>query len=108
MKNGQGIEARNTMTTDAPRNIYEMYVANGNKAGFWVQRDGWEAHVAQVISISGETEGPLRGKPPYYGNPHVVMDLYDTWDRKLKAVGADLSCPGSDGYWLVDKPNWIA
>ena len=87
-------------------NVYEMYVANGNRTGFWVQRDSWGNSVAMVLLIGGQKEGPLRCKPPYFGNPAVVMDLYDCRTRQLVSKNADLSCPGTFAYQLVEKPDW--
>ncbi len=71
------------------------------------QRESWGNCIAIVVSISGQTEGPLRGKPPYFGNPHVAMDIYDKRGKVLIAQEQDLSCPGSGGYKLVEKPDWI-
>jgi hypothetical protein len=75
-------------------NIYEMYVANGNRAGFSVHRNSWASHnTAQVLSVAGQESGPLSGAPPYYGNPLVIAD--HPW-----GVGR-LSCPGTYAYELV-------
>jgi len=47
-----------------PENIYQMYVANGNKVGFWVQRNSWSWQTALITSIGGQSEGELEGLPP--------------------------------------------
>lgn len=70
-------------------NVYEMYVANGNSAGFLVKRKNWRSPV-RVVSIGGQSSGPLVGTPPYYGNPVVL--IYG---------GKVLSCPGTFQYELV-------
>lgn len=83
-------------------NVYDMYVGNGNRVGFWVIRHSWSAHVARVISIADCTSGKLRGKPPYYSNPPVKMHLYSllTGERKMEdgSYDIDLSCPGTYRY----------
>lgn len=50
------------------QNIYEMYMANDCKFGFWVTRPKWSPGVkAQVVAIEGVTEGePIPGKPPHF------------------------------------------
>ena len=76
-------------------NVYEMYAANGNRAGFYVRRNSWAPHnVARVLSIDGKESGPLPGKPPYHGNPVVIAD--HPWGV------CQLSCPGTYGYQLVE------
>jgi hypothetical protein len=89
-------------------NIYEMYGVNGNRTGFWVQRESWGTSVAMVLMIGGQKEGPLRGTPPYFGNPSVVMDVYDCRTRQLISKNADLSCPGTFAYRLIEKPDWAS
>ncbi|WP_283744323.1 hypothetical protein [Sideroxydans sp. CL21] len=77
-------------------NIYQMYVANGNKAGFWVQRNSWTWQTALIISIDGKSEGELDGLPPYFGNPKVKGLI----GGRGKAV--EISCPGTYGYKKID------
>lgn len=52
-------------------NIYQMYVQNGNKVGFFVKRNSW-SQVAEIISIDGKSEGALKGSPPYFNNTKVI------------------------------------
>jgi hypothetical protein len=77
-------------------NVYEMYVSRGNRAGFRVHRNSWaEGKTALVISVGGQVEGPLDGKPPYYGNVPVIAE--QPWGRVEQ-----LSCPGTAAYRLVE------
>lgn len=74
-------------------NVYQMYVANGNKAGFSVRRKNWRSSV-RVVSVAGLAEGVLPGEPPYYGNPPVIV-AYPNGRMQV------LSCPGTFQYVLV-------
>lgn len=76
----------------AKLNIYEMYVKNGNKAGFWVKRNSWSWQSALIVSIDGKTEGELEGNPPYFNNVRVKAKMGGT--GKL----IDISCPGTYAY----------
>lgn len=80
-------------------NIYQMYVANGNKAGFWVQRNSWSWKTALVTSIGGQTEGVLEGNAPYFQNQRVF--------GKMGGVGKEfeITSPGTYGYMRVDDAN---
>jgi len=85
-----------------------MYNANGRKFGFWVKRNTWENFIAQVISIEGVIEGEkIPGKGPYYGNPKVYMNFYQSKSKELcnsenfKGVQL-LSCPGNYSYSMED------
>lgn len=50
-------------------NIYQMYMANDYKLGFYVTRNSWSKEkYAKVVEIQWVTEGkPIKGKPPYFG-----------------------------------------
>jgi hypothetical protein len=91
--NGSTSEEETAMT----RNIYQLYVANGNRAGFYVRRNSWAVTYAQVMTIGGREAGPLSGQPPYYGNPPVTMDIYNIHGT-VRAVAQQLSSPGGYGY----------
>lgn len=84
------------------RNIYQMYVENGNKAGFFVRRDSWSRIYACVTRVAGLKEGELRGEPPYFGNPTVEMDVYAN-DGTLQKSGEELSCPGTYAYKQIES-----
>ena len=79
------------------QNIYQMYVANGNRAGFWVQRDSWSWKSALIVSIGGNAEGPLEGNPPYFQNQKVM--------GKMGGEGreVEITSPGTYGYRRVDE-----
>ncbi len=87
-------------------NVYQMYVANGNAAGFWVQRNSWGRTVAYVEKVCGLSEGPIPGKPPYFGRPDVLVTLWqlrrDDSGWNCVGVGQQLSCPNTYAYRLVD------
>jgi hypothetical protein len=76
-------------------NIYQMYVANGNKAGFWVKRNSWSWQTAKIVTIGGKSEGELSGNPPYYSNQKV----YGLFNGHGKQV--ELTSPGTYGYTLI-------
>lgn len=85
------------------QNIYQMYVANNNRAGFYVRRDSWTTVIAKVISVGGQTEGPLPGEAPYFKNPKVRMDVFFN-DGRLKARDEEMPCPGTYAYTLIEEP----
>ncbi len=58
-------------------NVYEMYLANGHRAGFWViYYPTWSSVIAHVVSVAGGTTGELAGDPPYFGNPPVLAEFW--------------------------------
>lgn len=79
-------------------NVYQMYIANGNQAGFYVRRANWKPGTyARVVSIDGRESGPLTGRAPYFGNPTVLVDFYNS-DGTVRASGQELSSPGNYSY----------
>lgn len=76
-------------------NIYQMYVANGNKAGFWVKRNSWSWQIALITSIGGQTNGPLGGSPPYFNNQKVRGKMGG------KGREVEILSPGTYGYERV-------
>lgn len=83
-----------------PKNIYEMYVENGNKAGFWVVRNSWGHDTkAVVLNVGGKQAGALMGEPPYYTNPLVLARLFTP--KEPKGFVIRLSCPGTFGYTRI-------
>lgn len=50
-------------------NIYQMYMKNDCRFGFFVHRDSWHPiKYAKVTAIEGVKEGKIpEGKPPYFG-----------------------------------------
>jgi hypothetical protein len=85
-------------------NVFQMYVANKLKAGFWLRRTTWKNTCAQVTSV-----GEFKGPPPYYGNPAVLCDIYDLRTGVLKERGAKIPVPGTYKTWRhIAPPNWAS
>jgi hypothetical protein len=80
-------------------NIYQMYVTNGNKAGFWVLRNSWSRQIALIRSVGGQAEGELEGLSPYFKNQKVKGRI----GGQGKEI--DISCAGTYGYRRVDSPE---
>lgn len=81
------------------KNIYQLYRANGNKAGFVVRRQSWPVAVAIIKSIGGKEKGVLPGYPPYHGNPRVVAEVVSGG----RVVVCELTCAGCfqwERVWL--------
>jgi len=90
------------MSDFSDQNVFQMYVANGEKPGFWLRRTTWGNTCAQVTAV-----GEFRGEPPYYGNPTVLADVYDLRTGALKEKGAKIPVPGTYKTWrLIDPPEW--
>jgi hypothetical protein len=90
------------MTEFSELNVFQMFVANGERPGFWLRRTTWGNTCAQVTSV-----GPVKGPPPYYGNPTVVADTYDLQTGELKERGAKVAVPGTYKTWRqIDPPSW--
>lgn len=78
-------------------NIYQMYVANGNQAGFFVKRNSWSWQIAEVLTINGNSSGELEGNAPYFNNPKVIGRFVDS-DKSFEITSA-----GTYGYQLIKK-----
>ena len=50
-------------------NIYQMYVKNNCKFGFYVRRDSWRPdRFTKVVAIQWVEDGKMiKGEPPYFG-----------------------------------------
>lgn len=83
------------------RNIYQMYTDNNKSIGFFVRRDSWSSIYAKVVSIAGKESGPLEGSAPYYGNPTVMMLVYNN-DGTIKSGPEEMSCPGTYAYEQIE------
>lgn len=86
-------------------NIYEMYVRNGNKAGFWVVRDSWSDCVAIIRTVDRKQAGALTGAPPYYGNPPVRGGLWDWKLKRWRQKYFDVTSPGTYAYRRLPKSS---
>jgi hypothetical protein len=83
-------------------NVFQMYVANGERPGFWLRRTTWENTCARVTSV-----GDFKGPPPYFGNPLVLADIYNLQTGQLKERGAKIAVPGTYKTWRrIDPPAW--
>jgi hypothetical protein len=85
-------------------NIYQMYVQNGCRFGFYVRRDSWKpGRFAKVVAIQWVEDGKMiKGNPPYFGgfkNP-------PGHPRAGKIMGpreVTLQAPWFDGgFWVTD------
>lgn len=96
-------------------NVYEMYILNGCKFGFYIVRDSWGFTVAKITGIEGVKEGNMiPGKAPYFGNPKVIAEFYKTPNiskitnenvssfctEENRTNNGEISCPGTGGYTL--------
>ncbi len=84
------------------KNVFEMYVANGMRPGFWLRRTTWGNTCARVVDV-----GEIKGPAPYFGNPKVHADIYDLRTGELKEARARIPAAGTYKTWrLVDAPSW--
>jgi hypothetical protein len=88
-------------------NVYQMWLENGNRAGFVIERDSWGNWRAIVRSIGGQVEGKLGGRAPYYGNPEVIVDVFDRSSGEVLKAAFPLSCPGTYAYSLVSLSEGV-
>ena len=88
----------------APKNIYELYVENGNRAGFWVRQIDSQPGVSLLIkTVDGRSEGALLGVPNEYGRPAVNADLF--LDDQLVENSSDMSHAYQPRFLLVQPPR---
>lgn len=93
---------------DASRSVYEIYIANGYSAGFWIRRGTWMNTCALVKSVGGRDSGELPGHPPNYADAAVLMDVYDLRTGWLKDSDTRLSRADERCYCRIDGPDWAA
>lgn len=92
------------MTDFSDLNLFQMYVANNMRVGFWLHRTTWGNTCARVTFV-----GDFKGQPPYYGNPAVLADIYDLGTGELKENNAKLPVPGTFKTWRqIDPPAWAS
>lgn len=102
-------------------NIYQMYMQNACRLGFYVKRDTWRSgRFARVIGIQWVEDGkPIKGKPPYYGGfknppgypragkimgPREVTLQADWFDDD----GIMITDCGGNYCWTRVYPDWKA
>lgn len=92
------------MSDFADQNLFEMFIDNDCRPGFWLRRTTWGNSCARVMSV-----GPLTGPAPYYGNPKVHADIFDLTTGELRETNARLPAAGTYKTWrLIDAPEWAA
>lgn len=92
------------MSDFSNRNVFEMYVANDHKPGFWLRRTTWGNTCAKVISV-----GALNRPAPYFGNPVVLAEIYDLQTGEMKEARARIPVPGTYKTWRqIDPPSWAS
>lgn len=78
-------------------NVFQMYVHNGNKAGFKIRRKSWTGNrFAIVIRVDNKQVGELDGIEPYFNSPKVLA-----WDSYHKRASL-LNCPGTYTYEFLE------
>jgi hypothetical protein len=87
-------------------NIYEMYIDNGNGAGFWVKRNSWGNTCALVNMVGGRGSGALPGDAPYFLNVAVHADVFELATGRPKECNILLSGPGTFAYERIEAPQW--
>ena len=86
----------------AAMNVYEMFVANESRVGFWLTRTTWRDLCARVTLV-----GDFKGPAPYFGNPLVAGDLFYVSSGELKQANAEIPSPGTYKTWRqIPAPPW--
>ena len=80
-------------------NLYEMYVANGMKTGFWVKRRTWGDLCARVTFV-----GELERRGLWCGGATVRADVFHFLSGTLKEADVALPSPGSPKTWQEIPP----
>jgi hypothetical protein len=88
---------RSTNDLSPAVNLYEMYVANDMKVGFWVKRRTWGDLCARVTFV-GEQHGG------WCGGGTVRADVFHFVSGTLKEANAVLPSPGSPKTWQRIPP----
>lgn len=114
--NREEVQSQKSQPMEAPpnqggSNVFQMYMANGWKAGFWVRRTNWVNTLAIIKSVGGLESGELSGQPPYFnqsgkGSPKVICDVFDATTGVARDKSSLLSCPGTYTYRKVPTPGW--
>lgn len=87
-----------------PRTIYELYVRNGNRVGFWAREvDSQPGAVLYVKAIDGKTEGKLQGIPVEFERQSVQADLYH--HNELFLENTNVNPAYQQRYLFADAPN---
>lgn len=89
-------------------NIYQMYIQNNCRFGFYVKKDSWRAdRYAKVVSIEFVDEGKMiKGKPPYFGgfkNPPGHPRAGKIMGPRMVRLEADWF---DEGFYYVNGGTW--
>ena len=82
-------------------NIYEMFCEHWKRPGYWIRRTSWGNTIAKVVSV-----GELCGRHPYYGNPEVVVVVYDIHTGEVKGESFVIPTAGTGSWRWVHPPAW--
>lgn len=94
--------ARQMILRDRPFpavNLYDIYIANDKKVGFWVKRRTWGDMCARVTFV-----GELERRGAWYGGAVVRADIFHFASGELKEANAELPSPGSLVTWQRIPP----
>jgi len=93
--------AANLAAAVEPKNIYELYVENNNRANFWAISHGAQKGVRiHIRSIDGKESGQLPGIPSEYGRPPITGDLYV--GNNIYESSTNLTSGYQRAYYLAD------
>jgi hypothetical protein len=87
-------------------NIYKLYAANGDRAGFWVQHRTWKNMCAHIQSIADQQCGALPGPSPLHDNAKIVARIFDVRSGRPIPVGPSLDNPDDHNYTVIAEPAW--
>lgn len=82
-------------------NLFQAFVENGRKEGFWAIRDGWGNSCAKITSVE-----KANGRAPYYGNPEMTGVLYRLDDGSVVRDPYERFSPGRGGWHWMQPPTW--
>lgn len=111
------LEPMTTVNLELRINIYQMYVQNGCRFGFYVKRDSWsEGRYAKVVAIEWVEDGKMiKGNAPYFGgfkNPPGHPRAGKIMGPRLVTLEADwikggrmITDSGGNYSWIQVIPN---
>ena len=86
------------------KNVYELYIENGNSAGFWVRKvDAQPGFIHFIKTVNGRQSGTLPGIPTEFGRPRVHADVY--LDGELFESNINLSSAFQSVFLRVPEPS---
>src|SRR3954451_24692031 len=86
--------------------IHQMYVENGNCAGFWVQHRGWRDICAQVQCIADCVSGELRGDASELGGASVIAFGFDLSSGRRVSLPPCPQTREDRNYRRIAVPPW--